>query len=270
MLVDTHCHLSLDNFKDDLERVLDRAREAQVERIVVPGIDLPTSRGAVSLAEARPGLYAAVGIHPHNSVAWSEATAAELRDLSSSPAVVAVGEIGLDYYRDHAPREDQLKALRAQLELAAEMGLPVIVHNRNSVEDLLDELEAWVPDLPEGIKTRPGVLHSFSGDAAAGYRAAELGFSLGVAGPLTYPSADRRREITAQLPLASLLIETDAPYLAPQPRRGKRNEPAYVRYIGETLAGVMGTGVEEIAERTTSNAAQLFGWSHGTSNGNLL
>lgn len=270
MLVDTHCHLMLDSFEGDLEEVLDRAREADVGRIVVPGIDLPTSREAVSLAEATPGLYAAVGIHPHHAATWSEAVADELRDLSASAAVVAIGEIGLDYYREHTPRETQVMALRAQLDLAYDLGLPVILHNRNSIEPLLDEIEARSPDLPDGLKARQGVLHAFSEDRAAGQRAAELGLYLGIAGPLTYPNADRRREVTAHLPMSNILIETDAPYLAPQPKRGKRNEPAFVRFVGQTLAVVRATGIDEIAEHTTANAAQLFGWNDGISNGNLL
>ncbi len=270
MWVDTHCHLILDSFEADLEEVLERAREADVRRIVVPGIDLPTSRKAVSLAEATPGLHAAVGIHPHHAAAWSEAAGDELRDLCASPAVVAIGEIGLDYYREHAPRGTQLEALRAQLDLAGDLQLPVILHNRNSVEDLLNELEAWTMHLPEGNRTRPGVLHAFSGGRKAGQRATGVGFYIGVGGPLTYPNADGQREVTAQLPLSNLLIETDAPYLAPQPRRGKRNEPAFVRFVGATLATVRGIEVNEIAERTSSNAAQLFGWNHGTSNGNIL
>ncbi|MDX1600906.1 MAG: TatD family hydrolase, partial [Anaerolineales bacterium] len=225
---------------------------------------------AVDLAEATPGVYAAVGVHPHEAESWSAGSADELRSLAASPAVVAIGEIGLDYYRDLSPRAAQRKALRAQLSLAAELGLPVIVHNRESTEDLLDELTHWADELPDELATRPGVLHAFSADRKAAEIATRHGFFLGVAGPITYPNADDRRRITAGLPAERLLVETDAPYMAPQAERGKRNEPAFVRFVAEALAEVKSTSLDKVADRTTANASNLFGWSHGTTNGNIL
>lgn len=270
MLVDTHCHLMLDSFQPDLDQVLDRARNAGVQRIVVPGIDLKSSRRALDLAEATPGVYAAVGVHPHETESWSAESADELRAMAASAAVVAIGETGLDYYRDLSPRTAQLTALREQLYLAAEMRLPVIVHNRESTDDLLAELSRWADELPNELASRTGVLHAFSADRESAKTATELGFYLGVAGSITYPNADDRRQVTAAVPADRLLIETDAPYMAPQAERGKRNEPAFVRFVAEALADVKSSSLNEVAESTTANASNLFGWRHGTTNGNLL
>ncbi len=270
MLVDSHCHLMLEAFEDDLPAVLARARSQGVGRIVVPGIDLSSSRQALTLAENTPGVFAAVGVHPHEASSWQDGSAADLRGLAASEHVVAIGEIGLDYYRELAPRADQLRALRAQLELAAELELPVILHNRESTDDLLDELEKWAGNLPPSLRDRPGVLHAFSGDERSAQRATSLGFYLGIAGPVTYPNADDRRQITASLPPDRLLVETDAPYMAPQSHRGQRNEPGYVSHVAEALADLFSLAPETIAQHTTTNANHLFGWSHGTSNGNLL
>jgi TatD DNase family protein len=269
-LVDTHCHLMLRDYDADLEEVLQRARGAGVERMLVPGIDLATSRAAVALAEAKPEVYAAVGVHPHDARTYSSAVGDELRDLAGSPRVVAIGEIGLDYYRDRSPRPAQRIAFQAQLELAAELGLPVVVHNRESTEDVMEALIDHARRQPPRLAERVGVLHAFSADAETGRRAAEAGFYLGVAGPLTYPAADERRAITSSLPLERLVLETDAPFLTPHPRRGERNEPAKTRQVAEQLAKLFGVSLEAIADTTTANAARLFGWDHVIDNRHLL
>jgi TatD DNase family protein len=269
-LVDSHCHLSDDAFGPDLPAVVERARAQGVGRMVAPGVDLETSRRAVALAADIDGLYAAVGVHPHEARHWTERSLAELRQLARSPHVIAIGEIGLDYYRDHSPRDQQRRVFEAQLDLAAELGLPVIVHNRQAIDDVLSMLLPWADSLPVPHRDHPGVLHAFSADAASGVRAAGAGFMLGVAGPITFRNADERRRITLQLPPEHLLVETDSPYLAPHPHRGDRNEPALVRLIANALAEMKGMDPSEIATLTTGNAVELFGWDDGTDNRDLL
>jgi TatD DNase family protein len=269
-LVDTHCHLTLPAFQKDLGEVLARARAAGVERIVVPGVDLPTSQSAAALAESEEGVYAAVGIHPHDARTYSPEVERELRRLAGSDRVVAIGEIGLDYYRDRSPRPAQRAAFRAQLALASELGLPVVVHNRESTPDVLADLLEHAGRVPRQLAGRIGVLHAFSADLEAGRQAAAAGFFLGVAGPLTYPDAQARREITAAFPLDRLLVETDAPYLTPHPHRGSRNEPAQTRQVAERLAHVFEVSLETVARQTSENAGRLFGWDHGIDDRRLL
>lgn len=253
LLTDTHCHLDLSPFDADRDEVVARARAAGVGRIIVPGIDLDSSRRAVDLAERYPEVYAAVGVHPRGAAGFDAAALAKLRRLAAEPKVVAIGEIGIDLYWKTVPLVEQQAAFRAQLDLAAELGKPVIVHDRDAHAEVLAGLRARLP--PAGA-----VLHSFSGDRAVAEAAVPLGLYLGVDGPLTYKKNDELRAVFAAVPLARVLIETDAPYLPPQPRRGKRNEPAYVRYVAEQLAEVRGLTLDQIAEATTANAARLFGW----------
>ena len=253
MLTDTHCHLDLSPFDADREAVLARAREAGVERILVPGIDLASSRRAVDLAQTHPEVYAAVGVHPNSAAGFNASMLAELRRLAVGHKVVAIGEIGIDLYWKTVSLAEQQSAFRAQLELAAEVGKPVIVHDRVAHAEVLAGLRERLP--PAGA-----VLHSFSGDRALAAEAVGLGFYLGVDGPLTYKKNDDLRALFADLPLERILIETDAPYLTPQPRRGARNEPGYVRYVAERLAEVRGMTFEAIATALTANAARLFRW----------
>lgn len=269
-LVDSHCHLMLDHFEPDLDRVLERAQAAGVGALVLPGIDLETSRTAVQMAESDDRLYAAVGIHPHSASSWFPEAERAMRGLAASPAVVAIGEIGLDYHRAHSSREEQRRAFRAQLELARELGLPVIVHNRDATEDVLSELEAWTASLPAHLEGHSGVLHAFRPDQTNAERAASLGFYLGIGGPITYRGARAERQAAASLPLDRLLIETDSPYLPPQPHRGQRNEPAFLPLVAATLAEAVGVPVARLSEATTANAIRLFKWNHGTANNHLL
>jgi TatD DNase family protein len=262
-LTDTHCHLNLNIFQEDLASILERAWERGLRRILVPGIDLPTSRSAVALAEQHPNLYAAVGIHPGDASTWDAHSLAGLRELAEHPKVVAIGEIGLDYYRDRSPRPLQRQVFRAQLELAGELGLPVVIHNRESTEDLWAELAAWRSELARagaGLAQRPGVLHSFDGSAPFALQAISNGFFIGISGPVTYKNALERQTVVASLPLDHLLIETDAPYLTPHPYRGRRNEPAYVALVAEKIAALHDQTVDEIVQATWENAALLFGW----------
>jgi len=262
-LTDTHCHLSLNQFSDELDLILTRANEAGVGRLLIPGVDLETSRRAVELAEDHDQLFAAVGIHPHNASSYSDAAKHQLIELAHSPKVVAVGEIGLDFYRDHSPRELQMAALIDQLSLASQLELPVILHNREAQEELLEVLLEWAPTLSRPQK---GVLHAFSGDRQGAEKALSSGFLIGVAGPLTYPSAKELRKIIQDLPHDRLLLETDSPYLPPQPHRGQRNEPAYLPFIAEELGQLTQREVDEVAEDTSENATRLFGWQNGNPN----
>lgn len=246
------------SFDKDRAAVVERAREAGVRRIMNPGVDLPSSRKAVALADQFKEIYAAVGVHPHGARSVSGGELKELKALARHPKVKAIGEIGLDYYHDYSPPEAQQKVFRQQLEMAAELGLPVIVHCREAQTDVMAILTGWA-NIAEG---RRGVLHSYSGHLAQSRRAVEMGFYLGLTGPITFPKADELRRVAAAVPLERLLIETDAPYLTPAPHRGRRNEPAYVRYVAETLSDVRGESVESVAEGTTANAALLFDWSH--------
>ncbi len=270
VLVDSHCHLMLEQFDDDLPATVERARAAGVGRILIPGIDLATSRRAVELAENTPGLFAAVGVHPNRATSWNGGAAEELESLAQSPSVLAIGEIGLDFYRQNSPREVQERVFETQLDLARALELPIVVHLRESVEQIVRRVSAWAADLPSSLAGRAGVLHAFSGDGDQGLRAVENGFYLGVAGPITYRNAYRRREITRHLPDKALLVETDAPYMSPEPHRGQRNEPARVRLVAERLAQLKGKTLPEVAAQTTNNANCLFEWDHGTSNRNLL
>jgi len=261
-LVDSHCHLDLPQFDADRDAVIARMAESGVRYVVNPGVDVPSSRAAVALARQHESIYAAIGIHPHDAKTLDANALEELWKLAASPKVVAVGEIGLDYYRDLSPRDVQRRAFEKQLELAAELGLPVIVHDRDAHDDVLGILSNWRSTLDARHSTLDacvGVLHSFSGDVAMAEQAVALGFFIGVSGPVTYRNADRLRDVVRAVPQERLLIETDAPYLTPQPRRGQRNEPGYVRMVAQAVADVRGLTLEQVAVQTTANAGVLFG-----------
>lgn len=262
-LVDTHCHLNFHTFEEDRDEVLARAAEDGVDKIVNPGIDLQTSLEALSLAQRSEHVFAAVGVHPNDSTTWEKGTRRQLADYARHPKVVAIGEIGLDYYRDRAPKDIQQRVFREQLELAADLGLPVIIHNREATEDILAilrEWQVWLETHNPVLSRTPGVLHSYSGNLEQARRAWEHHFCLGVTGPLTFKNADELRSVVAGMPLDALLVETDAPFLTPHPHRGKRNEPAYVRFVADKIAEIQAVSSEQIAEATTANAGRLFKW----------
>jgi TatD DNase family protein len=272
-LVDTHCHLDFEAFSEDREMVLERAWQAGLVRILIPGINLPSSRAAVRLAVSHPALYAAVGIHPNDTAEYGRASLAGLREIlddfepgRAGGKVAAIGEIGLDYYRQHASPAAQRRAFLDQLDLAAERKLPVVIHNRQASADLLAILADWQAGLAASgspLANRPGVLHSFSEDLETARAAIELNFNIGITGPVTFRNAPDLQRVVAGLPLDRLLIETDAPFLAPQPLRGQRNEPAYVRLVADKIAGLHNLPAAAVAEATTSNAGRLFGWILG-------
>lgn len=252
MLIDTHCHVQMRQFAADRDAVIAAAFSHGIGRLIVPGIDVETSRAALDLADRYAGrIFAAVGTHPHDASTLTPDALVEQRDLARQPGIVAIGEIGLDYYRNLSPREVQREALVAQLGLARELDLPVILHNRESHDDMIALLRA------HGAQVR-GVFHCFIGDQAMAQDALDLGFYLSFAGPLTYPRNDVLREVAAWAPADRILVETDSPYLSPQPLRGKRNEPQHVALVARTLAQVRGTTDEEIANLTTRNASALF------------
>lgn len=263
-LVDTHCHLTLNAFEKDRRQVIERAFEKGVRRIVVPGIDLQSSREAVELAEEYPALYAAVGIHPHRADTWNLSVAKELMQLSQATSVVAIGEIGLDFYRNYTARDVQLHAFHAQLDLAAERMLPVIIHNREAINEIVDDLLPWSSKLDETLEHRAGVLHAYSADLSEARRIIDAGFYLGIAGPITYQNAKKLRNLIAKVPVTRLVVETDSPYLSPDPHRGKRNEPGNVKYVADQLANVVEQDYKATARFTSKNAAGLFGWVYGT------
>ena len=261
-LVDTHAHLQDPRFAPDLEAVLQRARQAGVCAVVTCGTCLASSRQAVELARrwhaGHPGppavaVYAAVGIHPHEAggVGDVEAAMAELRELARQPGVVAVGEVGLDYHYQLAPPPVQRKLLARQLEVASELGLPVVLHSREAVDDVL---ELW-----RELGGRAGVLHAFSGTLTQARQATALGLYLGVGGMVTFKNAAPLREVLRQVELQHLVLETDAPYLAPVPLRGQRNEPSYLVHTANALAQLLGLLPEEVAAATTAAARSLFG-----------
>ncbi len=253
MLIDTHCHLHFPQFDRDRQEVIARAEAQGVVRMVEVGVDLASSEEVVALAERYPQIYAAVGVHPHEASGWDEATLKGLRRLAAHPKVVALGEMGLDYYRHRSSREEQKEALRRQLALAQDLGKPVIIHDREAHQDLLEILEGW-----KGLR---GVFHCFSGGPSMAKRCGEMGFHIAVAGPVTYPNAKRLIEVARETPLERLLLETDSPFLSPH--RGQRNEPANVRLVAQRVAQIKGLPWEEVARSTTENARRLFGIALG-------
>ncbi len=271
MLTDTHCHLDFEKFDSDRQEVLARAWEAGLTRILIPGLDLRTSLHAVKLAESHPNLFAAIGVHPSDSLTWDAQTIPALRELSISQKVVAIGEMGLDYYWDTAPHDHQKKVLKEQLALAAELQLPVVIHLREKEDtpdgdcarEMIQILEEWNDQLQldkNPLAGRPGVLHSFSGTLQTAQKAMDMNFFIGVTGPVTYKNAVERQALVASLPLEKILIETDAPFLTPVPKRGKRNEPAYVAFIADKIADIHSTTREQVAKNTSDNASRLFSW----------
>lgn len=255
MLVDTHCHLDFDRFDADRDEVVARAEAAGVARIVVPALDLENCRAVLDLAENYAGVYAAVGVHPNSTAEWSNDWVEKLRELAGHDKVVAIGEIGLDYHWDKSPPDVQKQAFEAQLTLASELDLPVIIHNRDADADVMAILGASA----QSERERPGVLHSFSSSWDVAEQAIELGYYLGFTGPVTYKSADALRDVVARTPVDRILIETDAPFLTPQAHRGERNEPAYVMHVAEQIASVRDTSLNIVAAMTTENAACVFG-----------
>ncbi|MBN1483981.1 MAG: TatD family hydrolase [Chloroflexia bacterium] len=250
-LFDTHTHLAVDRFDEDRPEVLERARQRGVREMLVVGYDLASSAAALSLVQREMGLYAAVGIQPHYAQQVQPQDLEQLLQLAQQPGVVALGEIGLDYYRDRAPRSSQRQLFREQLALAKELGLPVVIHSREASRDLLEDLL----EAGQGVR---GVMHCFSGSLEQAQDFMALGFYISLAGPVTYPRAEDAWQVAREVPLERLLIETDCPWLPPQAHRGQRNEPAYLVETAARIAELRGIDLEQLAEATTGNARSLF------------
>lgn len=253
MLTDSHAHLDDEEFLADLEDVVERARQAGIRYIVNCGIDVRSCRRGIEMAERFKEIYVAVGIHPHNASTVTDDVLQVLAELSENSKVVAIGEIGLDYYRNLSPRSKQVEAFRAQIRLARRLGLPVVIHDRDAHGDTLKILKE------ERARDVGGVMHCFSGSWEMARECMQMGFYISFAGPVTFGQSRRLREIARQVPRDRLLLETDCPYLSPEPYRGKRNEPARVRLVAQEIARLKQMALEEIEEVTTTNAIRLFG-----------
>jgi len=256
LLIDSHAHIDLPEFNQDRDRVLARARERGVRAVINVGLDAESSRKSLEMAGKYDDVFVAVGFHPHEAARMKEGDLKSLADLTRDWRVVAIGEIGLDFYRNLSPRKSQLEVFQKQLDLAGELGLPVVVHCRQAHEEVFDILSNWVKAAP--ADSRRGVIHCFSGDIAMARRYIELGFYISLAGSVTYPSAGELVEVARELPLDRLVLETDAPFLAPQAHRGKRNEPAYIALTAEKVAQVRQVSTEVVADGAARNTIELF------------
>ncbi|OGR17145.1 MAG: hydrolase TatD [Desulfobacterales bacterium GWB2_56_26] len=252
--IDTHCHLDMDAFAEDLDEVLERAIKAGVDRIVTIGIDLRSSAKAIALADKYPQLSATIGVHPHDVEGLQDNDYASLERLyvDHCQSIVAFGEIGLDYYKNYADPAVQRKHYARQLDLAHELKLPVIIHNRDADEDILNILRQ-AKSLDYG-----GIMHCFSGDLALAGKIIDLGMLISIPGVVTFKNSVTLQEVAKNIPLASMVIETDGPFLAPHPYRGKRNEPSYVVYTAQKIAELRGIDLPVIADQTTANSQKIF------------
>jgi TatD DNase family protein len=253
-IIDTHAHLDMRDFDADRDAVIARAIEAGVNRILTVGTNVESSEKAVALAEKYPQIFAAVGIHPHDSADVQKADITRIAELAKHPRAVALGEMGLDFYRNYATREQQVQALKGQLELASETRLPIIIHARQSAKEMTEILSDWVK---KPHTEPPGVIHCFSENVSVAKNYLEMGFYLAFGGYISYPNS-RASEVIKTIPENKLLVETDCPFLPPQNYRGKRNEPSYIKLTVETLAGILGISAEAVAQQTTVNAKRLF------------
>ncbi len=251
MLVDTHAHLQWASFDEDREKVISRARKVAVECIVNIGFDVAGSGEAIELAAKHKGLFATVGIHPHKASQFNGDILDKLRKLSENPKVVAIGEIGLDYYRNLSPRETQKKAFKAQLSLAEELEMPVVIHDREAHADILDLLSKYKGRVK-------GIMHCFSGNTEMAEHCVKSDFYISFAGPVTFPNAHELHRIAKWIDLNRVLLETDSPWLAPQVMRGRRNEPAFLPFIARKIAKLKGISADELAGATTENAREIF------------
>ncbi|WP_214829961.1 TatD family hydrolase [Exiguobacterium algae] len=252
MLIDTHTHINAEQFNEDVEATIERAREAGVSPMLVVGFDTPTIDRAIELAETYEDIYAIVGWHPVDAIDCTDSDLERIEKLMEHPKVMALGEIGLDYHWDKSPKDVQQRVFRQQIAIAKRTNMPIVIHNREATADVLDLLEE------EHAEEVGGVFHSYSMSVELIERCLNLNFYLSLGGPVTFKNAKVPKEVAKEVPLDRLLVETDCPYLTPTPFRGKRNEPAYVKYVAEEIAKLRGISYEELAEATTANAKKLF------------
>lgn len=251
-LIDTHCHLDMAAYETDCSQVIARARDAGVSHIITVGIDLESSRQAVAIAQQYEGVLATIGVHPHNVAELDDSVYGELKALAASPYVVAYGEIGMDTVKRYAPLESQKEHFRRQAVFAKELSLPLIIHDREAHDDIMAILQEVSP-FPSG-----GVMHCFSGDVHLARKVIELGFYISIPGIVTFNKANDLQNTVLEIPLEHLVLETDGPFLAPDPRRGKRNEPALMLYTAQKVAEIKGISLDTVARQTTENARTLF------------
>ncbi|MFQ5561483.1 MAG: YchF/TatD family DNA exonuclease, partial [Nitrospinota bacterium] len=251
ILIDSHAHLDMQQFDDDRDEVINRALDSGVKLIINVGATLDGSRRSAKLASNYGPIYASVGVHPHDADTMTAETISELKELVKNEKVIAIGETGLDYYREHSGKESQKKAFLEHLKIAGENGLPIIIHSRDAKEDTLFILKNATPPLR-------GVLHCFSGDLEMARAAMELGLYISFAGPITYPNAENLREVMREIPIERLLVETDCPYLAPQKKRGKRNEPALVRHMADKICEIKEIPLARLSSQIQKNIKDLF------------
>lgn len=252
-LFDAHCHLESDRFRDDLPQVMERMAQNGVERCILAGSDMETSRDIVTLTRRHENVFGVVGVHPHEAKGWKDEDAQEIEAMLASTRIVGIGEIGLDYFYDFSPRNVQREVLVKQLLLARRLGVPAVFHVRDAHGDMLDVLRTYRGELPAGV------LHCYSGSVESAREYLDMGFYLSFAGPVTFKNAHKLQEAARYCPDDRILVETDSPYLAPVPMRGKRNEPAFVRYVAEVVAALRGVETEALAEQAARNTCRLFG-----------
>ena len=251
-LIDTHAHLDFPKFDKDRTEVINRAIDSGIEKIVNIGSDMTSSRNSVELSRRYDEIYSVIGIHPHNADSFDLNVSKKLKKLSKNGKVVAIGEIGLDFHYDNSPREKQKQAFRAQLRLAKSLDLPVVIHTRDADKETLEILKE------EDVSEIGGIMHCFASDKKMAEEILDLGFYIAFGGLITFNNLDDLREIVSKVPLDKLLVETDAPYLTPEPYRGKRNEPLHVKYVAERIAEIKNVDLEKVAKKTTANAKKVY------------
>lgn len=252
MLIDTHVHLNADQYDDDLEEVIERAREAGVTHFVVIGFDNKTIDRTMSLIDTYDDVYGVIGWHPVDAIDCTDDDLKRIEELSKHPKIVGIGETGLDYHWDKSPKDVQKKIFKAQIELAKRVNLPIVIHNRDATGDVVDILES------EGVAEVGGIMHAFNGSPEIADRVLKMNFMISLGGPVTFKNAKQPKEVAKYVPLDKLLVETDAPYLTPHPYRGKRNEPAYVKLVAEQIAELREISYEEVAKATSENALKIY------------
>jgi TatD DNase family protein len=258
-IVDTHAHLDMPEFETDLDEVVTRAAENGVKTIITIGINPASNLRALRLTEKYSGVYAGIGIHPQDSRGIQESDFKLMIEQSNHQRVVAIGELGLDFHREHSSREEQLRVLDWQLAAARQIGKPIVIHCRNAQETLIPILKDWVKTIPDQLANNTGILHNFRDDIVIANQYLDMGFYIALGAYLGYPSSSALRETVKEIPNHRLVLETDCPFLPPQKRRGGRNEPAYTLYTLEVMAQIKGLSLEAMAEITTTNARTVFG-----------
>ena len=253
MFIDSHAHLFYPNFEGELDEVISRAKEVGVNYILVPATDLKTAEQVIELTKKYEMVYGAVGIHPHDSKDWDSSLISEIEKLAKNKKIVAIGEIGLDYYYDFSPKEKQIEAFKSQIDLALKLDLPVIIHNRDSDEDIMEIVRSYCG---AGLKAQ---FHCFNGSLENAMELIAMNFMVSFTGNITFKKADGLRKILQHIPLENLLLETDSPFMTPEPYRGKRNEPSYVKFVAQKVAELHNLRIEDVARITSFNAFRIFG-----------